>query len=177
MSLIKKAKRNVVNTYVLPIGNSYIDLLPDNVLTYIYGFKHQLEFIDSINLVSRLKVALDSEMVDTRIPIRKLLQKATDKKQVYIDVLPFDNTSFDDKENNKDKLVKIGLNTNKIQLHKGLCGFCQLEIKFAEKVNILIIDILYILYVLGLTRRIDKTLVDILSDNSSKSSVISFKLT
>ena len=102
MSLIKQAKRNVVNTSVLPRGNSYIDLLPDNVLTYIYGFKHQLEFIDSINLVSRLKVALDSEIVDTRIPIRKLLQKATDKKQVYIDVLPFDNTSFDDKENNKD---------------------------------------------------------------------------
>ena len=142
MSLIKQAKRNMVNTYVLPIGNSYIDLLPDNVLTYIYGFKHQLEFIDSINLVSRLKVALDSEIVDTRIPIRKLLQKATDKKQVYINVIPFDNTSFDDKENNKDKLVKNGLNTNKIQLHKGLFCFCQLEIKFAEKVNILIIDIL-----------------------------------
>ena len=172
MPRIKQAKRNVVNTSVLPIGNSYIDLLPDNVLTYIYGFKHQLEFIDSISLVSRLKVALDSEMVDTRISIRKLLQKATDKKQVYIDVLPFDNTSFDDKENNKDKFVKMGFNTNKIQLHKCLFCFCQLEIKFAEKVNILIIDILYILYVLGLTRRIDKTLVDILSDNSSRSSVI-----
>ena len=71
----------------------------------------------------------------------------------------------------------MGLNTNKIQLHKGLFGFGQLEIKFAEKVNILIIDILYILYVMGLTKRIDKTLVDLLSDNSSKSSVISFKLT
>ena len=72
MSLIKQVKRKGVNTSVLPSGNSYIDLLPDNVLTYIYGFKHQLEFIDSINMVSRLKVALDSEMVDTRIPIRKL---------------------------------------------------------------------------------------------------------
>ena len=71
----------------------------------------------------------------------------------------------------------MGLNTNKIQLHKGILCFCQLEIKFAKKVNILIIDILYILYVLGLTKRIDKTLVDILSDNSSRSSVISFKLT
>ena len=71
----------------------------------------------------------------------------------------------------------MGLNTNKIQLHKGIFCFCQLEIKFAEKVNILIIDILYILYVLGLTKRIDKTLVDILSDSSSRSSVISFKLT
>ena len=98
MPRIKQAKRNVVNTSVLPIGNSYIDLLPDNVLTYIYGFKHQLEFIDSINMVSRLKVALDSEMVDTRIPIRKLFKKATDKKQIYIDVLPFDNTSFGDKK-------------------------------------------------------------------------------
>ena len=177
MSLIKQVKRKGVNTSVLPSGNSYIDLLPDNVLTSIYGFKHQLEFRDSINMVSRLKVALDSEIVDTRIPIRKLLKKATDKKQIYINVLPFDYTSFDDKKNNKDKLEKMGLNTNKIQLHKGILCFCQLEIKFAKKVNILIIDILYILYVLGLTKRIDKTLVDILSDNSSKSSVISFKLT
>jgi hypothetical protein len=174
MSLISTAK---TNTSVLPMGKSYIDLLPDEVLTYIYGFKHQLEFIDSINLVSRLKVALDSEIVDTRIPIKKLLQKATDKKQVYIDVLPFDNTSFDDQEDNKDKLLKIGFNPKKIQLHKGLYCFCQLEIKFAEKVDILVVDILFILYVLGLTKRIDKTLVDILSDNGSKSSVISFKLT
>ena len=72
MTLIKQTETNT-HTSVLPMGKSYIDVLPDDVLTYIYGFKHQLEFIDSINLVSRLKVALDSEIVDTRIPIKKLL--------------------------------------------------------------------------------------------------------
>jgi hypothetical protein len=172
----KKSKRKLVNTSVLPIGKSYIDLLPDDVLTCIYGFKHQLEFIDSVNLVSKLKVALDSEIVDTRIPIKKLLQKATDKKLIYIDALAFDNTAFDNNKHNKDKLFKIGLNPNKIQLHRGMYCLCQLEIKFSEKVNLLVIDILNILYVLGLTKRTDKTLVDIISDNSSRSSVISLRL-
>ena len=73
---------------------------PLNLITYS-GTTEQIQkatqYIDSIYLVSRLKVALDSEIVDTRIPIRKL-KKATDKKQIYINVLPFDYTSFGDKK-------------------------------------------------------------------------------
>ncbi len=64
----KKKKKAVDNT---PVKNSYIDYLPDNILERIHYFKHQLDMIPSLNLLGRLRIALDSEIVTTRIPIKK----------------------------------------------------------------------------------------------------------
>ena len=54
---------------------------------------------------------------------------------------------------------------------------CQLEIKFTEKIQLLIIDILHIIYQLGLTKRLNKILVDIQAEDiHHKTSCIRFKM-
>ena len=44
-------------------------------------------------------------------------------------------------------------------------NLCQFEIKSNDKINILVIDVLYIVYELGLTQRVGSTLEDISSDD------------
>ena len=56
----------------LPACKSYIDDLPDGVIHSIYYYKHQLEFAPTLNILSKLRLAIDSEIVETRIPIKKL---------------------------------------------------------------------------------------------------------
>ena len=54
---------------------------------------------------------------------------------------------------------------------------CQLEIKFTEQIQLLIIDILHIIYQLGLTKRLNKILVDIQAEDiHHKTSCIGFKM-
>ena len=48
-------------------------------------------------MLPKLRIAIDSEIVETRIPIKKLLEIATNRKQIYIDVGPFDTTNTDNK--------------------------------------------------------------------------------
>jgi len=63
----KKKKKPVDTT---PVKHSYIDYLPDNILERIHYFKHQLEMQPTLHLLARLRIALDSEIVTTRIPIK-----------------------------------------------------------------------------------------------------------
>ena len=81
----------------IPFGKSHIDYLPEDVLYHVYHFKHQLEFQPTLAIISKLRIAVDSEIVETRTPIKKLLEKATNKKQLYIDVMPFKTPTTDDK--------------------------------------------------------------------------------
>ena len=71
----------------LTLGKSYIDYLPDGVIYSIYYYKHQLEFAPTLNILSKLRLAIDSEIVETRIPIKKLLEKATRRNHIYIYML------------------------------------------------------------------------------------------
>ena len=74
---------------------------------------------------------------------------------------PFDTTNTD----NKSILIQKEFNTSKIQFHHGLGAFCELEIKFKDKVQLMMIDILHIIYQLGLSKRINEVLVDIKADD------------
>ena len=62
-------KKNVQTP--LPLGRSYIDYLPNDILTDIYKMKHNLEFKDTLNLISRLRVARDHDIAEAYIPIKQ----------------------------------------------------------------------------------------------------------
>lgn len=150
-------------------NKSYIDYLPEDILHTIHMFQHQLNFKDSLNFIKKLRITLDS---DTKIPLRKLLKKATDRKLIYIDVGEFDCSRFD----NNTAIMKE-FNTNKIQLHQGLLPrFTQMEIKLCEKTTLLIIDVLYILYELGLTKQINNKVVDVITEDLRKTAMVHFTL-
>ena len=169
----RRTKNSKESSSKIPLGKSHIDFLPDDILYNIYKFKHQLEFKPTLDVLSKLKLAVDSEIIDTKIPIKKLLEKATDKKHIYIDVLPFCSIS----NQSKNIEVQREFNTSKIEFHHGLGAFCQIEIKFKDKINLLIIDILHLINQLGLTKRLSKKLVDIeATDVHHKTSCIRFKL-
>ena len=78
----KNDKRNT-NTNS-PTGKSYMDVLPDNILDKIYYYQHQLNFKDSLDFIKKLRIALDTDMYDSKVPIKKLLTKATDNNLIYI---------------------------------------------------------------------------------------------
>ena len=162
--LKQKKKQNKV-----PLGRSHIDYLPDDIIIKIYKSKHQLEFTETLNIIKRFNTAFDS-----LIPIKKLLSKATDRKQIYINVMPF---YIPDTYSEQTKIIQHEFNTNTLSFHKGRMPLCQLEIKFNKKCNILIVDILYIVEKLGLTKRSNRTLVDITTnDIHLKTAMIAFQL-
>ena len=120
---------------------------------------------------------MDSEISDSKIPIKKLFKKATDKKLIYIDVGMFDCSHYNNSVDDMNKNIKKEFKTDKIQIHKGLLPqFTQIEIKLTEKMTLLIIDVLYILYELGLTRRINNKVVDVITEDLRKSAMIHFTL-
>ena len=98
----KKKHLNLTKEIELPFGKSQIDYLPDEVLHAIYYYKHQLEFKSTLHVIAKLRIAIDSEIVETRIP-NKLLETATSRKQIYIDVRPFDTTNTDNKSDQIQK--------------------------------------------------------------------------
>ena len=169
-----KNKKNNKNKNKLPPGKSHIDFLPNDVLYTINLYHHQLIFNDSLNFIKKLKIVLDSEISDFEIPIKRLLTKATDKKLIYIDVGMFDCSHIYTVDN-MNKTIKKEFKTDKIHIHKGqLPQFTQIEIKLSEKMTILIIDVLYILYELGLTRRINNKFVDVITKNLYRTAMINF---
>jgi len=73
--------------------------------------------------------------------------------------------------------VKKQFKTNKIKIHKGhIPRFTQMEIALGEKMTLLIIDVLYILYELGLTRRINNKVVDVITADLKKTAMTHFTL-
>ena len=93
---LKSIKNNKLTKEKIPFGKSHVDYLPEGVLHNVYYFKHQLEFKPTLDVIAKLRLAVDSEIVETRIPIKKLLEKATNRKQIYIDVMPFNTPKNDD---------------------------------------------------------------------------------
>ena len=67
----KKTLSKVAKCIKLPFGNSYIDCLPDAIVYSIYYYKHQLDFGPTLNIRSKQWIAIDSEIIETRIPIQK----------------------------------------------------------------------------------------------------------
>ena len=49
-----------------------MDYLPEDIVHSIYYYKHQLEFQSTLNILAKLRTAIDCEIVETRIPIKKL---------------------------------------------------------------------------------------------------------
>ena len=78
----KKKHSKISKEIKLPMGKSQIDYLPDGVIHSIYYYKHQLEFAPTLNILSKLRLAIDREIVETRIHIKKLLDIATNRKQI-----------------------------------------------------------------------------------------------
>ena len=134
------------------MGKSCIDYLPDGVTYSIYYFKHQLEFGPTLNILPKLRIAIDSEIVETRIPIEKLLEIVTNNNHMSIYVAPSDTT---ENYNNPYKIQKE-FNTRKIEFHHGLGAFCELEIEFKDKVQLMTIDILHIIHQLGFSKELTK---------------------
>ena len=66
----------------MSLGESYIDYLPYSVIYLIYYYEHQVEIVPTINILSKLRIAISSEIVEARIPIKKLLEIATHRKQI-----------------------------------------------------------------------------------------------
>ena len=83
------------------------------------------------------------------------MRKATHKKQIYIDVLPFDCSNLDNTNNKNKAILKKEFNTDKILIHKGIFPFTQIEIKKADTRPILIVDVLYFIYIYA---RFNKTI-------------------
>jgi hypothetical protein len=156
----------------LPQGKSYIDHLPEDILYKVFKMKHQLEFNPTLDILDKLRLAIDSELIESRVPIRKLLEKTGTRKQLYLDV-----NNFTTPNNVKgQKLVQEQLNTSKIIFHRSLGTMCELEIKFIDRVDLMVIDILHIIYQLGMTSRSNKILVDIKTQHlHHKTTCITFK--
>jgi hypothetical protein len=133
-----------------PLGKSHIDYLPEDVMCKIYRFKHQLEFKSTLDYIKKIRIPMDNQLVETKIPIKKILQLATNKKQIYIDIVRFNRPISDNAH-----IIQKQFNTNKIEYHQGFGALCQLEIKFTDKINLSVLDILYIVYTLGMTKRLD----------------------
>ena len=173
----KNKKKNKSKHDTVPMGKSHVDFLPEEILYKINLYQHQLTFNDSLNFIKKMRIVLDSELSDSKIPIKKLLKKATDKKLIYIDVGMFDCSHYNDTVDDMNKTIKKEFKTDKIQIHKGLLPqFTQIEIKLTEKMTLLIIDVLYILYELGLTRRINNKVVDVITEDLRISAMIHFTL-
>ena len=155
----------------MPQGRSYIDFLSDDVLQKIYKMKHQLEFNPKLDILDKLKLAVDCELIEMRIPIRKLLEKINTKKQLYIDVGHFTPPKGDKGR----EIIQNKFNTKKIAYYKGTGVSCELEIKFNDKVDLMVIDILHIIEQMGMSSRTNIILVDIdTSHLHHKTTCISF---
>ena len=131
----------------LPQGKSYIDLLPDDVLQQIYKMKHQLEFNPTLDILDKLRLAIDCELIEMRLPIRKLLEKINTKKQLYIDVGHFTPP----KDDNGREIIQNKFNTKKIAYYQGWGTLRELELKFNDKVDLMVIDILHIIEQMGMS--------------------------
>ena len=79
----KNENNKIKNKNKVPQGKSHIDFLPEDVLYTINLYQHQLLFKDSLNFIKKLRIVLDSEISDSKIPLKRLLKKATDKKLIY----------------------------------------------------------------------------------------------
>ena len=72
----KNKNKNKVKHDIVPNGKSYIDFLPEEVLYTINLYQHQLMFNDSLNFIKKLRIVLDSEISESKIPIKKIIKKS-----------------------------------------------------------------------------------------------------
>ena len=70
---MKPLKHKTKKQTTVPLGRSQIDYLPEDIIIKIYKCKHQLEFKETLNIIKRFKTALDSLILKTEIPIKRLL--------------------------------------------------------------------------------------------------------
>ncbi len=151
----------------------WIEHLPEDILNKIMGMKHQLEFRDTVKDINLFRVVANHEVIDTRMPIRRLLDVASDRKIVDISLFHFRETPQDTLQYNADK-VKEEYGLSKIKIAYHFMG-AFVDIRFKERETLRNIDYINLIYHLGVVRNNTHTLVDVESDTSvSKNPVISF---
>ncbi len=151
----------------------WIEHLPEDILNKITEMKHQLEFRDTVRDINLFRVVANHEVIDTRMPIRRLLDVASDRKIVDISLFHFSETPQHTLNNNADK-VKEEYGLSKIKIAYHFMG-AFVDIRFKERKTLRNIDYINMIYHLGVVRNNTHTLVDVDSDTSvSKNPVISF---
>ena len=151
----------------------WLEHLPDDILDNIMEMKHQLEFRDTVKDINLFRVVANHEVIDMRMPIRKLLNVASDKKIVDISLFHFKETPEHTLKHNAEKVKEdYGLSKIKIAYHF-LGAF--VDIRFKERKTLRNIDYINMIYHLGVVRNNTHTLVDVDSDTSvSRYPIISF---
>ena len=130
----------------LEFGQSYFDILPDNILYMIYNFKHQLEFNPIINEFKKVEdIAINNNLVDTNTGVLKLLQPIKNKKRLFIVMKPFKTDDVNETIYNKD--VESKYSTKKISITKSLFNIMDhMLIDFYKKSTLTAIDILDLIF-------------------------------
>jgi len=149
----KQNKRKITKSKKQPkleFGQSYFDILPDDVLDLIYNFKHQLEYNPIINEFKKVEnIAVDNNLVDTNTGVLKLLKPIQNKKRLFIQMKPFKTDDVKETIYNKD--VKDQYLTKKISITKSLFNIMDhMVIDFYKRSNLTAIDILNIIFHCGI---------------------------
>ena len=151
----------------------WLEHLPEGILDNIMEMKHQLEYRDTVKDINLFRVVADHEIIDTRMPIRRLLDVASDRKIVDISLFHFRETPEHTLQHNADK-VKEDYGLSKIKIAYHFMG-AFVDIRFKERKTLRNIDYINLIYHLGVVRNNTHTLVDVDSDTAvSRNPVISF---
>ena len=145
----RNAKNNVISN-VLPLGASYIDCMPEDVLHTIFKNKHAMEYHSTLQMINKFKYAFDEDNFKTRIPIKHLLKPLTKRKIFHMDVeeyrgeIVFGATEEDVKKVEKDFNVKVNLNkpNDPLNIHTFNEFYTDVRVKWKEPRHVLVLDII-----------------------------------
>ena len=70
----KRKPKSALKEEKKPFGQSHIDYLPGDVMNTLYRFKHQLEFKSTFDFILKIRIPMDSQLVETKIPITKTIR-------------------------------------------------------------------------------------------------------
>ena len=156
-----RSKKSKIST-PLPPGRSYIDYLPDDVMINIFKMKHQMEFQPVIKMLSKLQYFKDKTGLECTIPPSKLYKRATTKKGLYISIRGMDHSNFTNESDVNNEHIKKEYRTKKIKIINGCDILPIIQIKFTDKLEILFIDVLFIIAMIGLSNMVTfNTIIDV----------------
>ena len=148
----------------IPFGKSHIDYMPDDIMRTIYHYKHQLEFKPTLDIINKLRIAIDNEITTTEIPILNLIKTGTKMKQVYITFSQYDAS----KAQQEAPRIQQELKLKKLDsCYTPALSEGEVEIKFFNKPNVLMIDVLEIMHKLKITPLGSQLLFNVVFDDVS----------
>ena len=86
---------------------SLIAHLPEDILNNVMEMNHQLEYRDTVKYTNMFRVVANHEVIDTRAPIGRPLDIASDRQIVGVSLFHFNGTPQHILDGNADK-VKEG---------------------------------------------------------------------